>query len=218
MDNRYENDLIKRGEKYRKASDEVLVSQAREGDNYALEFVLTKYKNLVRKKARTYFLIGADKDDIIQEGMIGLYKAIRDFNKEKSVSFKAFAELCVTRQMISAVKASTRQKHVPLNSYISLNKPLFEEGDEQHSLMDYMPSKKVINPEDLLIDKENLSMIEYELDSRLSALEKEVLSLYLEGKTYDQIAYILERTVKSIDNALQRIKKKVETIVLEKNA
>jgi RNA polymerase sporulation-specific sigma factor len=179
---------------------------------------MNKYKNLVRKKARTYFLIGADQDDIIQEGMIGLYKAIRDYNQDKSVAFKGFADLCVTRQIISAVKASTRLKHVPLNSYVSLNRPAFEEDEDKQSLLDYMPSSKVINPEDLLIDKENINMIEYELDNRLSDLEKEVLSLYLDGQSYVQIAESLKRSIKSIDNTLQRIKRKVESIVEEKNA
>ncbi|MFP4698118.1 MAG: RNA polymerase sporulation sigma factor SigH [Eubacteriales bacterium] len=198
--------------------DEILVNDAKQGDNKALEFLMNKYKNLVKKKARTYYLIGADKDDIIQEGMIGLYKAIRDYNDKKATTFRVFADVCVTRQIITAVKASTRKKHVPLNSYVSLNKPIFEDNDDKVSLIDRMPSEKIINPEELLIDKENMNMIEYELDYRLSEFEKEVLKLFLDGKSYIEIAGHLNKTVKSIDNALQRIKRKVETIVQEKNA
>ncbi len=149
--------------------------------------------------------------------MIGLFKAIRDFKEEKTASFYSFADLCVTRQIISAVKASTRQKHLPLNSYISLNKPSYEEENDKATLIDKMPSQKIINPEDLLIGQENLSIIEHELSERLSKLEKEVLRCYIDGKSYVEIAEYLVRPVKSIDNALQRIKKKVEAILVEKN-
>ncbi len=198
-------------------SDEQLVELVKNGNDEALNYLLYKYKVLVEKKAKTYFLIGAGKDDIIQEGMIGLYKAIRDFKEGKTSSFYAFADLCVTRQMISAVKASTRQKHLPLNSYISLNKPAYEDENDKSSLLERMPSHKVINPEDLLIGRENLSIIEGELSNRLSRLEKVVLTLYVDGKSYVEIAKLLKRPVKSIDNALQRIKKKVESILKEKN-
>ncbi|GKX32140.1 RNA polymerase factor sigma-70 [Vallitalea longa] len=197
-------------------SDEQLVELVREGDNEALDYLMNKYKILVEKKAKSYFLIGASRDDIIQEGMIGLFKAIRDFKEEKTASFYSFADLCVTRQMISAVKASTRQKHLPLNSYISLNKPSYEEENDKTTLIDKMPSRKIINPEELLIGQENLSIIEHELSERLSKLEKEVLQSYIYGKSYVEIAVNLDRPVKSIDNALQRIKKKVEIILVEK--
>ncbi|GMQ56461.1 RNA polymerase sporulation sigma factor SigH [Vallitalea sediminicola] len=197
-------------------SDEQLVELVREGDNEALDYLMNKYKILVEKKAKSYFLIGASRDDIIQEGMIGLFKAIRDFKEEKTASFYSFADLCVTRQIISAVKASTRQKHLPLNSYISLNKPSYEEENDKTTLIDKMPSRKIINPEDLLIGQENLSIIEHELNERLSKLEKEVLQSYIYGKSYVEIAGNLNRPVKSIDNALQRIKKKVELILIEK--
>ncbi len=198
-------------------SDEELVALVRDGDNEALDYLMNKYKILVEKKAKSYFLIGASRDDIIQEGMIGLFKAIRDFKEEKTASFYSFADLCVTRQIISAVKASTRQKHLPLNSYISLNKPSYEEENDKATLIDKMPSQKIINPEDLLIGQENLSIIEHELSERLSKLEKEVLRCYIDGKSYVEIAEYLVRPVKSIDNALQRIKKKVEAILVEKN-
>jgi len=197
-------------------SDEQLVELVRDGDNEALDYLMNKYKILVEKKAKSYFLIGASRDDIIQEGMIGLFKAIRDFKEEKTASFYSFADLCVTRQIISAVKASTRQKHLPLNSYISLNKPSYEEENDKTTLIDKMPSRKIINPEDLLIGQENLSIIEHELNERLSKLEKEVLQSYIYGKSYVEIAGNLKRPVKSIDNALQRIKKKVELILVEK--
>ncbi|TCT15723.1 RNA polymerase sigma-30 (SigH) subunit [Natranaerovirga pectinivora] len=215
MDNTLRDDTYLKD--YKHYTDEEIILHIKSGDNDALEYLMNKYKNLVKKKARTYFLIGADSDDIIQEGMIGLYKAIRDFKDDKEASFKVFAELCVTRQIISAIKASTRKKHVPLNSYISLNKPMYEEDYEKNSLLDRMPSEKVVNPEEMLIDKENLNMIEYELDNRLSGFEKDVLKLYLDGVNYTKIAELLDRPIKSIDNALQRIKRKVELILEENN-
>ncbi|MCT4542662.1 MAG: RNA polymerase sporulation sigma factor SigH [Vallitalea sp.] len=197
-------------------SDEYIVGLIREGNNEALDYLMNKYKVIVEKKAKSYFLIGASRDDIIQEGMIGLFKAIRDFNEDKTSSFYSFADLCITRQIISAVKASTRKKHLPLNSYISLNKPSYEEENDKTTLIDKMPSSKIRNPEDLLIGQENLSIIEHELSERLSKLEKEVLQSYIYGKSYVEIAGSLNRPVKSIDNALQRIKKKVEHILVEK--
>lgn len=198
-------------------SDEQLVDLVRDGDEDALDYLLNKYKVLVEKKAKSYFLIGAGRDDIVQEGMIGLFKAIRDFKEDKTASFYSFADLCITRQMISAVKASTRQKHQPLNSYISLNKPAYEEENDKISLLDRMPSDKVINPEDLFIGQEKLGIIEHELSERLSSLEKKVIQLYIDGKSYVEIAKLLKRPIKSIDNALQRIKKKVEHILVQKN-
>ena len=197
-------------------TDEMIIGRIHKGDDLALEFLINKYKSIVKKKARTYFLIGADNDDIIQEGMIGLYKAIRDYKDDRQTSFKSFAELCITRQIISAVKASTRQKHVPLNSYISLDKPVFENEDKEY-LIERVSSNNSNNPEDLLIDKENVMRIEYELDKRLSDLEKEVLALYLDGYSYVRISEKLDKTVKSIDNTIQRIKKKLEQLLKEIN-
>ena len=189
--------------------DEDVIENARDGDNNALEFLLDKYKGFVRAKARTYFLVGADKEDIIQEGMIGLYKAIRDFKGDRLSSFRAFAELCITRQIITAIKTATRQKHIPLNSYVSLNKPVYEEESDR-TLMDVIGQEINVDPEALMINKEEYSNIELKMSEFLSSLEWEVLSLYLKGKSYQEIAGELDRHVKSIDNALQRVKRKLE--------
>lgn len=189
--------------------DEDVVEEAKKGDLQALEYLITKYKNFVRAKARSYFLIGADREDIIQEGMIGLYKAIRDFNRNKRTSFKAFAELCITRQIITAIKTATRQKHIPLNSYISLNKPIYDEESDR-TLLDVLSGVKITDPEQLIISEEELNNIENKIGEILSNLEWEVLMAYLEGKSYQEIAVELDRHVKSIDNALQRVKRKLE--------
>ena len=189
--------------------DERLLFQIKEGNNVALEELINKYKNFVRAKAKTYFLVGADKEDIVQEGMIGLFKAIRDFKDEKMVSFKSFAEICVTRQIITAIKTATRQKHMPLNSYISLNKPVYED-DGERTLMETINHDTISDPEMLFISKEELLRIEGKINEVLSSFELEVLYLYLQGKSYHEIAGELNKEVKSIDNALQRIKKKIE--------
>jgi RNA polymerase sporulation-specific sigma factor len=154
-------------------------------------------------------LIGADREDIIQEGMIGLYKAIRDFNPEKLSSFRAFAELCITRQIITAIKTATRQKHIPLNSYISLNKPIYDE-DSDRTLLDILSGVKISDPEELIISREEFEDIEGKMGQILSKLEWQVLMSYLGGKSYQEIAKDLKRHVKSIDNALQRVKRKLE--------
>ncbi len=190
-------------------SDEDIVSDAKDGNTIALEFLINKYKNFVKAKARSYFLIGADREDIIQEGMIGLYKAIRDFRGDKLSSFRAFAELCITRQIITAIKTATRQKHIPLNSYVSLNKPIYDE-DSDRTLLDVLSGTKITDPEELMINREEYNDIEYKMGEILSDLEWKVLTLYLEGKSYQEIAEDLERHVKSIDNALQRVKRKLE--------
>ncbi|MDK2788141.1 MAG: polymerase sporulation-specific sigma factor, partial [Epulopiscium sp.] len=169
---------------YDEMDDEAIVELIKVGDTDALDYLINKYKNFVRAKARTYFLIGADREDIIQEGMIGLYKAIRDYQEEKISSFRAFAELCITRQIITAIKAATRQKHMPLNSYISLHKPVFDEESERTTLMDVIIGGKAANPEELLIGQENLAFIEQRMGEVLSSLECQVLSLYLQGKPY----------------------------------
>ena len=196
-------------------TDEQVVRLAQEEDSQALEYLLNKYKNFVRTKARSYFLIGADHEDIVQEGMIGLYKAIRDYRAEKLSSFRAFAELCVTRQIITAIKTATRQKHIPLNSYISLNKPIYEE-DSDRTLLDVITEEGMSNPEEMFIDREDLSFIEGRIGQMLSPLEKQVLVRYMEGKTYVQISDEMGRHVKSIDNALQRIKRKLTRYLEEK--
>lgn len=194
---------------FRTMEDEDIIELAKNDDSLALEFLIYKYKNFVRAKARSYFLIGADRDDIIQEGMIGLYKAIRDYDRDKLTSFKSFAEICITRQIITAIKSATRQKHIPLNSYISLNKPLFEEESER-TLLDMITGSKSTDPMDLFIGREDMDIMETRIGKMLSELEKEVLMSYIDGKTYQEIAIDLNRHVKSIDNALQRIKRKLE--------
>ena len=196
-------------------TDEQVVILAQETDGPALEYLLNKYKNFVRTKARSYFLIGADHEDIVQEGMIGLYKAIRDYKAERLSSFRAFAELCVTRQIITAIKTATRQKHIPLNSYISLNKPIYEE-DSDRTLLDVITEEGMSNPEEMIIDREDLSVIEGKIGQMLSDLEKDVLVRYMEGKSYVEIADEMHRHVKSIDNALQRIKRKLLKYLEEK--
>ena len=190
------------------SDEEVATLAAKDPD--ALEYLMGKYKNFVRLKAKAYFLVGADHEDIVQEGMIGLYKAIRDFNPEKLSSFRAFAELCVTRQIITAIKAATRQKHIPLNSYVSLNKPLYEEGPEKEMMDLVSQDRSVINPEDLFIGQEYYSNLGQQINELLSQFEKQVLLLYLEGKSYQEIAEKLGKHTKSIDNALQRVKRKLE--------
>ena len=189
--------------------DELLVIMVHEGHSRALEHLITKYKNFVRAKARSYFLIGADREDIIQEGMIGLYKAIRDFRGDKFSSFKAFAELCITRQMITAIKTATRQKHIPLNSYVSLDKPIYDEESDR-TLLDVICGTKVTDPEELIINQEEFDDIELKMSEILSDLERKVLMLYLDGRSYQEISVDLNRHVKSIDNALQRVKRKLE--------
>ncbi|WP_339060650.1 RNA polymerase sporulation sigma factor SigH [Tepidibacillus marianensis] len=194
---------------YEYTPDEELVNHVHGGDNVALELLIQRYKHFVRSKARSYFLIGADREDIIQEGMIGLYKSIRDFRGDKLSSFKAFAELCITRQIITAIKTATRQKHIPLNSYISLDKPIYDEESDR-TLLDVICGNKVTDPEELIINQEEFEDIEGKMGELLSDLERQVLRLYLDGRSYQEIAEELERHVKSIDNALQRVKRKLE--------
>lgn len=195
--------------------DEDIVELAKIDNSLALEFILHKYKNFVRSKVRTYFIVGADKDDIIQEGMIGLYKAIRDYDRKKLASFRSFAEICITRQIITAIKSATRQKHMPLNFYVSLNKPVYEESER--TLEDVIPEEKNMDPMELFIGREDLDIIETKIGEVLSGLELEVLMSYLEGRTYQEISVALNRDVKSIDNALQRLKRKLERYLSKKS-
>jgi RNA polymerase sporulation-specific sigma factor len=200
-----ENDNMK----FEELEDEVIVDCVHQGDTDALDYLINKYRNFVRAKARSYFLIGADREDIIQEGMIGLYKAIRDFKEDKLSSFKAFAELCITRQIITAIKTATRQKHIPLNSYVSLDKPIYDEESDR-TLMDIISGAKILDPEELIINQEEFDDIELKMAELLSDLERKVLVLYLDGRSYQEISEELDRHVKSIDNALQRVKRKLE--------
>ncbi|WP_420795691.1 RNA polymerase sporulation sigma factor SigH [Lederbergia galactosidilytica] len=197
------------GINYDLLEDEELIELIQEGESEALDYLIKKYRNFVRAKARAYFLIGADREDIVQEGMIGLYKAIRDFKEDKLASFKAFAELCITRQIITAIKTATRQKHIPLNSYVSLDKPIYDEESDR-TLMDVISGAKILDPEELLINREKINNIESKVMELLSDLERKVLALYLDGRSYQEISDELDRHVKSIDNALQRVKRKLE--------
>jgi len=190
-------------------TDEQLVELVHQGNTEALDFLINKYRVFVKAKARSYFLIGADKEDIVQEGMIGLYKAVRDFKEDKLTSFKAFAELCITRQIITAIKTATRQKHIPLNSYVSLDKPIYDEESDR-TLLDVITGAESENPEHLMINREEYSHLEEKISEILSELEQQVLSLYLDGQSYNEISEELNRHVKSIDNALQRVKRKLE--------
>ena len=199
-------------QKFEGITEENVVILAKSGDRKAEEHIIKKYKNFVRAKARSYYLIGADKEDIIQEGMIGLFKAIRDYDTEKAASFKVFAELCITRQMITAIKTATRQKHKPLNSYVSLNKPVFDEESDR-TLLDMISGEKITNPEDLMISKEEMNLMELLIEENLSSFEMEVLNFYLQGKTYNDITGLIDKPIKSIDNALQRIKRKLERYI-----
>ena len=189
--------------------DEEVVIEAQKRNVRAQEYLINKYKNFVKAKAKSYFLIGADKEDIYQEGMIGLYKAIRDFKADRLSSFRAFAEICVTRQIITAIKTATRQKHIPLNTYISLNKPIYDEESDR-TLLDVLSGAKITDPEELVISREEVINIQNEIGEVLSELEMEVLMSYLDGKSYQEIACDLDRHAKSIDNALQRVKRKLE--------
>lgn len=194
---------------FEEMTDEQLVELVHQGNTEALDYLINKYKAFVKAKARSYFLIGADKEDIVQEGMIGLYKAVRDFKGDKLSSFKAFAELCITRQIITAIKTATRQKHIPLNSYVSLDKPIYDEESDR-TLMDVITSSESENPERLMINREEYIHFEEKIGEILSELEQQVLTLYLDGQSYNEISEELNRHVKSIDNALQRVKRKLE--------
>ena len=205
MDNMYsQNDFAS-------FSDENLVVLAQQGNDRALDFLLSKYRISVRNKSLSYFIAGADRDDIIQEGMIGLFKAVRDFSSERGVTFKTFADICVTRQILTAVKNASRQKHAPLNSYVSLNKPL-SDGEHDSTLEELLQHTENLNPEAIVISKENATTLGSEMSRILSEFEASVLSLYLQGFSYADISKAIGKDAKSIDNALQRIKKKFEKV------
>lgn len=205
----YETEHVAEFERFKSLTDEEIVAICQEENNhYATDYIVQRYKNFVRSKARSYFLMGADKEDIIQEGMIGLYKATRDFNEDREVSFKAFAELCITRQIISAIKGASRQKHIPLNSYISLNKPAYD--DSERTLIEVLETEKNLDPEEVVINREQYALIKEIMEAVLSPLEWDVLRGYMDAKSYQEMAEEHHRSVKSIDNALQRVKKKME--------
>lgn len=192
--------------------DSQIIQLIHQGNSEALEYLILKYKSFVYSKTRTYFLIGSEREDVIQEGMIGLYKAILDYREERLSSFKRFAELCITRQIITSIKTATRQKHLPLNSYISLDKPIYDE-DSERTLLDIIVGSETLDPQERLINSEKYKHIQKTLISHLSLLERNVLNYYLNGCTYEEIADKLNRHVKSVDNALQRVKKKLEQLI-----
>lgn len=192
--------------------DEELVAAFRGGDNHAQDRLISKYKPLVKLRAREYFMLGADKEDIIQEGMIGLYKAIRDYRPERRVPFYYFAQLCVTRQIISAVKAASRQKHTPLNVYVSLNKPVYDE----ETYLETLAAERNANPEELFIGREEKAYLETHVGEILSEMECRVLALHLQGLSYSGIAKIIDRDEKSVDNAVQRVRRKIEKFLQQK--
>ena len=188
---------------YDKIKDEELIFRFKQGETEILDYLMEKYKNMVRKKARAMFLIGGDNDDLIQEGMIGLFKAVRDYQPEKEASFQTFARICVDRQIYNAIQNSNRQKHQPLNSYISLSQ---EDGENE----EHLPDMWVENPESIIIDQENVRDLEQEITCTLSPMENQVLDYYLDGNGYTEIAKIMGKTPKSIDNALQRIRGQIK--------
>ena len=193
---------------FEQACDEELVAAAQQHSDEAMEFLLEKYKNFVRSKARSYFLVGADHEDIVQEGMIGLYKAVRDYRADKQASFRAFADLCITRQIITAIKTATRQKHLPLNNYVSLDKPVYE-GENDRTLIEVVKQDEAANPETMIISHEDFSAVKDRIGTLLTGLEMDALSGYIDGKSYQEISTITGHSIKSIDNALQRVKKKL---------
>ncbi|MBQ7064330.1 MAG: RNA polymerase sporulation sigma factor SigH [Firmicutes bacterium] len=205
-------------EEWSRTPDEELVQKVHDGGSDAadaMDFMLERYKDLVRIKTRPFFLLGADRADLIQEGMIGLYKAIISYQPDKNASFRSFADLCISRQIMTAVKNANRLKHWPLNSYVSLNRTIYDEEDKETTMMDILTQPGVAGPEDMLIDQEQVDHLQEEIDARCSKFEKKVLSMYLNGHDYHQIAAAMGKTPKSIDNALQRIKRKVGQIAAE---
>jgi len=191
-------------------SDESLIEAARGGDEQAIEVLLERYRHYARAKARSYFLAGADKEDVVQEGMIGLYKAIRDFDAGKNIAFRAFAELCITRQIITAIKTATRQKHQPLNQYVSISGVRGSDDPGERSVEDLLDDHYMPDPCDEVVSRERMANMRQSMAEMLSGLEVDVLRLYVEGKSYQEIGEQLGRHVKSIDNALQRIKRKLD--------
>ena len=201
------NKLYSFGSKYEALTDEEIIERIKSGDNNAQNYLLEKYSDLVNIKANKFFLIGAEDDDMFQEGMIGLYKAIKSFDLEKQNSFKTFANLCIERQLITAIKTSNRQKHIPLNSSFSLNLSAYDENDDT-SVLEILDTKTVEDPLDTITKKEYYEFIESRIDKNLSAFEKQVLNRYVQGESYVDIANKLDTPVKSVDNAIQRIRKK----------
>lgn len=200
--------------RYEQITDEELILKLRDGESHITDYIMNKYKNLVRSKAKSMYILGADTEDLIQEGMIGLFKAIRDYDSGRDASFFTFADLCISRQMYTAVQASNRQKHKPLNTYISFYSVNNEGKEQEQELIDTLQSNFEQNPEEVLIDKENVLLLEKKIEKELSGFEKQVLDLYLTGMGYAQIARVLGKDEKSTDNALQRIKSKLKKAIV----
>ena len=196
-------------EKYESLTDEELITLFRDGDQEAMEMLLNKYKEMVLRKAKSMYILGGDSDDLIQEGMLGLFKAVRDYDSGRDASFRTFAQLCVTRQLYTAVKASSRKKHLPLNTAISLSRPVREDGEEDEDFVDCLEADASSNPEVYLIGQEEMERLEEKIEKELSPFEKQVLELHLTGMGYVEIAHVLNRDEKSTDNALQRIRTKL---------
>lgn len=201
------NIYFKAANNYKDMSDEDLIDVIKSGDKLALEFLIDKYKELVNMKVSKFFMVGAEKEDIIQEGLIGLFKAVKSYNPDKQNSFKTFANLCIERQLITAIKTSNRQKHMPLNSYLSLNTAAYE-NDEESDLLEVFDAHKIEDPLETITKQEYYKTVEKAIDKSLSDFEKQVLNRYMQGESYIQIAQKLDTPVKSVDNAIQRIRKK----------
>ena len=199
--------------KYEQCSDEELIVRLRDGESAITDYIMEKYKNLVRSKAKSMYILGADQEDLIQEGMIGLFKAVRDYDTGRDASFSTFAELCINRQMYTAVQASKRRKHFPLNTYVSLDSETDGDDREGLNLAELLADRTKLSPEELFLDKERVAYLEKTIEEELSDFEKQVLDLYMTGMTYSQIAKVLGRDEKATDNALQRLKAKIRRIL-----
>lgn len=198
---------------YARCSDDELIDRLRRGESEIMDYICDKYKNLVRSKAKSMFILGADNEDLIQEGMLGLFKAVRDYDMGRDASFFTFAELCVNRQMYTAVQAAKRKKHIPLNNYVSLDSEVTGEDKDGNGISSFLADKAELNPEELFLDKERVDYLQKTIEEELSDFEKQVLDLYLTGMSYSQIAKVLGRDEKSTDNALQRLKAKIRKML-----
>lgn len=198
---------------FEQATDEELIHRLRGGEESIMDYICDKYKNLVRSKAKSMYILGGDSEDLIQEGMIGLFKAVRDYDSGRDASFYTFADLCISRQMYTAVQASKRQKHIPLNSYVSLYSSSSEQGGEERKLVEALSDRTGLNPEEMFLDKERVAYLERIIEHELSIFEKQVLDLYMTGMSYTQIAKVLGKDEKSTDNALQRLKSKIKRLL-----
>ena len=202
-----------KNQNYGHCTDDELIDRLRQGESAIMDYICDKYKNMVRSKAKSMFILGADNEDLIQEGMIGLFKAVRDYDMGRDASFFTFAELCVSRQMYTAVRASKRQKHLPLNTYVPLDSSASDDDREGGDLSELLSDRVELSPEEQFLDKERVAYLEKQIDKELSDFEKQVMDLYITGMSYAQIARVLERDEKATDNALQRLKVKIKKML-----